>query len=259
MVVAACWLAATPFPCSAYPFCDTTKGIDERVHDLVGRIKPEDKPNLLMARGGNQVKRPDGDKMQPLPYLGVPEYYWGTNCLHSVNNMVNDTGCISYGNCPASFPAGPGFAATFDRDTVRDMAATIGRELRALYNARRAWGLDCWGPVVNLNRDPRWGRNGEGGAEDPYLMGELASSWTRGLQNSSADPKRIQVAVTLKHFVANSVESTIGWSVQEADGNWTRHNISVNVSNYTLSDAYFPAFRSAIANSGARGIMCSCV
>ena len=34
-------------------------------------------------------------------------------------------------------------------------------------------------PVINLNRDPRWGRNGEGGAEDPYLMGELAVSWVR--------------------------------------------------------------------------------
>lgn len=104
----------------------------------------------------------------------------------------------------------------------------------------------------------RWGRNGEGGAECPYLMGELASSWTRGLQNSSQDPKRIQVAVTLKHFVANSVESTIGWSAREADGYWTRHNISVNISNYTLSDAYFPAFRAAISNAGARGVMCSC-
>ena len=47
-------------------------GIDARVRDLVSRIKPEDKPNLLMARGGNQVKRPDGDKMQSLPYLVRP-------------------------------------------------------------------------------------------------------------------------------------------------------------------------------------------
>ena len=56
----------------------------------------------------------------------------------------------------------------------------------------------------------------------------------------------------------NSVESTIGWSATEADGWWTRHNISANMSNYTLSDAYFPAFRTAIQDAGARGIMCSC-
>jgi beta-glucosidase-like glycosyl hydrolase len=45
--------------------------------------------------------------------------------------------------------------------------------------------------------------------------------------------------------------------LQEADGDWTRHNISVNISNYTLSDAYFPAFRSAIKKADAQGVMCS--
>ena len=39
------------------------------------------------------------------------------------------------------------------------------------------------GPVVNLNRDPRWGRNGEGGSEDAYAMGELAKAWTLGFQS----------------------------------------------------------------------------
>jgi hypothetical protein len=38
----------------------------------------------------------------------------------------------------------------------------IPKELRALYNDRRMLGLDCWGPVININRDPRWGRHGEG-------------------------------------------------------------------------------------------------
>ena len=178
------------------------------------------------------------------------------DCLHSLNNLLNDTGCTSRGKCPASFPAGPGFAATFDRSSIHSMAAVIATELRALYNARRAWGLDCWGPVINLNRDPRWGRHGEGGSEDPYLMGQLATAWTRGLQNLTADPSRLGVAVTLKHFAVNVVESTVGWSAEEADGEWTRHNISANVSNYTLADAYFPAFRAAIRDADAKGIMC---
>ena len=69
------------------------------------------------------------------------------------------------------------------------------------------------------------GRNGEGGAEDPYLMGELATAWTRGLQNSSDDPARVQVAVTLKHFVANSIESTIGWSAQVRKTHLLRNSI----------------------------------
>ena len=69
------------------------------------------------------------------------------------------------------------------------MASVVGRETRAGFNAK-TWldngfngaGLDCWGPVINVNRDPRWGRNGEGGCEDPYLMGQLGLSWTRGMQ-----------------------------------------------------------------------------
>ena len=136
-----------------YPFCDTTMDLDARVWDLIARIRDEDKPNLLTARGGGPR---NARQMQSLPYLGVPEYYWGTNCLHSVTNLVNDTGCIAPGVCPASFPSGPSFAATFDPQTMRAMANTIGKELRSLYNARRAWGLDCWGPVINVNRDPRW-------------------------------------------------------------------------------------------------------
>lgn len=100
---------------------------------------------------------------------------------------------------------------------------------------------------------------GEGGSEDPVLTGALATAWTQGLQKSTDDPNRIQVAVTLKHMVANSLESTIGWSPQEAGGWFTRHNISVNISNFTLSDAYFPGFRAAIKHAGAKGIMCSCM
>jgi beta-glucosidase-like glycosyl hydrolase len=68
-----------------------------------------------------------------------------------------------------------------------NVSTVWGRELRALYNVGVAKGLDCWGPVVNLNRDPRWGRNGEGGAEDPYLMGEYAAAYTKGFQYQGAE------------------------------------------------------------------------
>ena len=51
--------------------------------------------------------------------------------------------------------SGPSMAATFDRSIMTKVATVWGRELRALYNAGVAKGLDCWGPVVNLARDPR--------------------------------------------------------------------------------------------------------
>jgi hypothetical protein len=81
-------------------------------------------------------------------------------------------------------------------------------------------------PVTHAH-STRWGRNSEGGAEDPYLMGMLGLSWTRGVQEGDGrDPDLIQVAVTLKHYVANDLE---GGSPD--DGNHTRNNYNVNLSN----------------------------
>jgi beta-glucosidase-like glycosyl hydrolase len=159
----------------------------------------------------------------------------------------------------------------------------VGRELRALYNVGVAKGLDCWGPVVNLNRDPRWGRNGEGGAEDPFLMGEVAAGWTYGFQRGRGENETagfLQGVLTLKHYVANSLENTKIERNVTADGQFyqegtkvDRHNVDVRactalvytvltscvhqvrVSPYMLQQ-YLASFRAA-AKAGARGMMCS--
>lgn len=144
---------------------------------------------------------------------------------------------------------------------MRSMAVVVGKETRAGFNMK-AWldnggegsGLECWGPVININTDPRWGRNGEGGAEDPYLMGQLGAAWTTGVQvGDGKDPDHIMVAVTLKHFDANSLE---GGSI--GDKGLTRHTVDVNLTKYLLADEYWPAFRTSIRDAGARGVMCSC-
>ena len=227
-----------------YPFCDTSKSVAERAADLVSRIKDEDKPALLTARAD-----------RALPYLGVPSYYYGTNCLHSaITECAGD-------RCPTSFPAATNWIATFDSATMTAMAATVGRELRAAFvlgnpdntHAAGNVGLQCWGPVVALNRDPRWGRNGEGGAEDPRLAGAYGAAWARGLQRGPPTPAsaggghQLQAVVTLKHYDAQTVEDSDGWD---------RHNISANVSRYMLMDSYLPAFGIAI-RAGAKGVMCS--
>ena len=225
-----------------YPFCDTSKTIAERAADLVARIHDADKPALLTARAN-----------RALPYLGVPSYYYGTNCLHSAITECSGS------QCPTSFPAAPNWAATFDVPTMTSMAAIVGKELRAAFalgspdNTYRPTnvGLQCWGPVVALNRDARWGRNGEGGVEDPRLAGAYGAAWSQGLQQGppTADGKghQLQAVVTLKHFDAQTVEDSDGWD---------RHNVSANVSRYMLMDSYLPAFGIAI-RAGAKGVMVS--
>jgi beta-glucosidase-like glycosyl hydrolase len=96
--------------------------------------------------------------------------------------------------------------------------------------------------VVNLNRDPRWGRNSEGGAEDPKLAGAFGAAWARGLQNGPDGA--LQAVVTLKHFDAQTVEDSDGY---------IRFNVSANLSNYMLQDSYWPAFAEPI-KAGAKGV-----
>ena len=64
--------------------------------------------------------------------------------------------------------------------------------------------LVVWGPNTDLARDPRWGRIDESYGEDPYFDGTMAAAFTSGLQGN--DPKVLQVASLLKHFMANSNE-----------------------------------------------------
>jgi beta-glucosidase-like glycosyl hydrolase len=234
------------------------------VWDLVSRINATDKANLLTARGfrshgkGTDAKSSGYGGRQALPALGVPSFYWGSNCIHS--SMFSN--CTKSGKCSTSFPSNVNFASSFDPKLMRDMAGIIGKETRAgwnegdwLDNGYNGAGLECWGPVLNIARDPRWGRNGEGGTEDPYLNGRLGVAWTVGLQKGTREDEEdsdaspyVLVAATLKHFDANSLESS---------GGFTRHTVDAQIPIQQLTDFYWPAFRAAIVEADAKGVMCS--
>ena len=63
----------------------------------------------------------------------------------------------------------------------------------------------------------------------------------------------MQGVATLKHFDANSLEGD-----SKSEGSINRHTVDVQIDNFTLADAYFPAFKSAILHTDARGVMCRC-
>jgi hypothetical protein len=110
------------------------------------------------------------------------------------------------------------------------------------------------------------GRNGEGGAEDPFLMGAYAAAYTTGFQYQGGDPsttKYLTAILTLKHYVANSLDNTVVNRTTMVDGQTyakgdmpNRHTMDVTISNSQLQE-YLAAFRAA-AKAGAKGMMCSC-
>ena len=74
-------------------------------------------------------------------------------------------------------------------------------------NQGLAWST-FWAPVINLAREPRWGRNIETPGEDPHLTGAYAEAFVTAFETNPADPAHLQASACCKHYVANSMEQS---------------------------------------------------
>ncbi len=159
------------------PYLDPSLPIPERVADLVGRMTLQEKVSQLCAGSG------------AVPRLGLPAYEWGGECLHGLCHTGRAT----------MFPQAIGLAATFDTELVQQVADAISTEARAKHHDP-VWhgpdgprvGLTYWTPVINIFRDPRWGRGQETYGEDPFLSGAMGAAFVRGLQGD--DPRWLKVS-----------------------------------------------------------------
>ena len=100
-----------------------------------------------------------------------------------------------------------------------------------------------FGPMVDIARDPRWGRIAEGAGEDPWLGAKIAAARVRGFQGTRLDAPDA-LAACAKHFAAYG----------GAEGG--RDYNTVDISGQTLRDVYLPPFHAAV-DAGALTLMCS--
>jgi beta-glucosidase-like glycosyl hydrolase len=130
----------------------------------------------------------------------------------------------------ATFPTPLAWGASFDPAAVEEMATLIGRSMRELGIHQ---GL---APVLDVIRDPRWGRVDECIAEDPYVVGTIGTAYVKGLQHAGVD-------ATLKHFV--------GYSASRAG----RNHAPVSAGPREVADVLLPPFEMAVRDGGARSVM----
>jgi beta-glucosidase len=201
---------------------------EARVKDLVGRMTLEEK--VLQMK----------DVAPAIPRLGVPEYNWWNEALHGVARSGLAT----------VFPQAIGLAATWDDSAIFRMATVISDEARAKHHEylrtgthQRYQGLTFWSPNINLFRDPRWGRGQETYGEDPFLTGQLAVQFIRGLQGD--DPKYFKTVATVKHFAVHSGPEP------------ERHAFDAVVSERDLRESYLPHFEAGIREGKAYSLMCA--
>ncbi|WP_406254677.1 glycoside hydrolase family 3 N-terminal domain-containing protein [Streptomyces chartreusis] len=129
-----------------------------------------------------------------------------------------------------AYPVPLAWGATFDPPLVEEMARRIGRDLRS---AGVHQGL---APVLDVVRDPRWGRVEETIGEDPYLTGTIGTAYVRGLESAG-------VIATLKHFAGYA--SSAG----------ARNLAPVRAGVRELADVTLPPFEMALREGGARSVM----
>jgi len=142
-------------------------------------------------------------------------------------------------------------AMAFNRSLWRATGAAIGVEARAAANLGKAYST-FWAPVINLAREPRWGRNIETPGEDPYLSGQYAIEFVKGIQEDPSDPSLLLASACCKHYVANSMDSSNVDGVQ-----LDRHTFDATVTTQDLIDSYMPPFQACVEAGRVSGIMCS--
>lgn len=210
------------------PYMDTNLSFEERTEDLVSRLTLEEKINI-MRYDSKEIKR-----------LGIPAHNAWNECLHGVARSGRAT----------VFPQAIGMAAMWDADEMGTIADVISDEARAKHHeyASRGkrgiyQGLTYWTPNINIFRDPRWGRGMETYGEDPYLTGELAIPFIKGLQGD--DDKYLKLVATAKHFAAHSGPES------------TRHSFDVWPNDYDLAETYLPHFKRSVQDAGVYSVMCA--
>jgi beta-glucosidase len=213
-----------------YRFQDTRLPADERIADLLAHMTIDEK---IGALGTNPS----------VPRLGVV----GTGHVEGLHGLaLGGPGGWEGRNLPVipttQFPQARGLGQTWDPALIEQAAAVEGYETRYAYGKYHRGGLVVRAPNSDLSRDPRWGRSEESYGEDAFLVGTMATAFTKGLQGT--DQHYWLTASLLKHFLANSNE----------DG---RDGSSSDFDTRLFHEYYAVPFRMAIEDGNANAFMTS--
>ena len=190
-------------------YLDPAQPVEARIKDLMPRLTLEEKIIQIKDNWG----------VQGIPRLKVPPFF---KCEASHG--------YAYATGATIFPVAVGIASTWDTDLVYRIARVIGEESKA------ANSYAAWTPVLDLARDPRWGRVEETYGEDPCLVSRMGVAWVKGYQS-------LGLVACPKHFAAHG--GPLGG----------RDSCDVGYSERVMRESYLVPFRAAVREGGALGMM----
>ena len=134
------------------------------------------------------------------------------------------------------FPIPLALSCSWDMDAIERSARIAAEEASA---AGIAW---TFSPMVDISRDPRWGRMSEGSGEDPYLGSEIAKAMVKGYQGNLT--RNDEILACVKHFAL--------YGASEAGRDYN----TVDMSRFRVYNEYFPPYKAAV-DAGAASVMTS--
>ncbi|MGW0870371.1 beta-xylosidase/alpha-l-arabinosidase [Streptomyces sp. NPDC002740] len=247
------------------PWRDPALPAAARVDDLLSRMTLEEKTAQLYGVWVGAAT--DGDGVAPHQHDMTADHDWDELITRGLGQLTRSFGtapvdpalgaralalaqrriaaagrfgipAVAHEECLAGFtawratayPVPLAWGAAFDPPLVEEMGRAIGRDLRAVGVHQ---GL---APVLDVVRDPRWGRVEETIGEDPYLVGTVGTAYVRGLESAG-------VVATLKHFAGYA--SSAG----------ARNLAPVRAGTREFADVTLPPFEMALREGGARSVM----
>jgi beta-glucosidase len=255
---------------------DSTAPVDQRVDDLLARMTLEEKMTQLTAvwaqktqlfdaqknidpaklrklypngighftrpndldGPGSPLATPSRDAKQTVALVNAIQRYQMKETRLRIPTLFHEEGLHGYqARGATSFPQAIGLASSWDPDLITRVFTVVAREIRAR-GARLVLA-----PVVDVGRDPRWGRIEETYGEDPYLVGELGVAAVRGFQGDSMPLGKDRVFATLKHMTGHG-QPEGGTNVGPA-----------TVAERQLRELFFPPFQAAIQRANAMAVM----
>lgn len=229
---------------------DAKAPIEERIEDLLSRMTLKEKVMQLnqYTLGRNNIENNKGEEVKDIPAeigsliyfptdpelrnrmqrhamkdsrLGIPILF-GYDAIHGFRTI---------------FPIPLGQACSWNAELVEKACRVSAQECRMS-------GVDwTFSPMIDVSRDPRWGRVAEGYGEDPYANGVFAKASVKGYQGANL-ANGMSVAACLKHYV--------GYGASEAG----RDYVYTEISRQTLWDTYLPPYKMGV-DAGAATIMSS--
>jgi beta-glucosidase len=272
LLVAAAFLSSAAMAQNTLPYRDAKLPVDQRVTDLLSRMTLEEKiaqlegawenkqffhdpqelfvdekgqflperAAALMKNGLGEISRPseNRDPRAMAEYTNTVQKWMRENTRLGIPVIFHDE-CLHGHVAPraTSYPQAIALASTWDPSLLHEVFTATAAEARAR-------GVQqCLAPVLDLARDPRWGRTEETYGEDPYLVSRLGVAAITGYQGTGPGIDKAHVMATAKHFAVHG-QPEGGTNVGPA-----------NYSERTIREYWLTPFEAAVKEAHVATVM----